>query len=229
VPSGRNALPLRVLIVSDEGMFVDLLQGAFGLSDDLIVAGAVSCPDQAVEGVVALRPDVALVAECSGQPCVATVASLRQALPDMPTILLADAGHVALLRAALLAGCSGFVTKDQSFAELVNALRAVRDGCSVLVDPKAVDQLIIEPGAERRGGDSANLSRREYDVLELLVEGCSTAQVADRLFISLNTARNHIQRVLTRLGAHSRVEAIAIATRRGLVNRDRLRAESAGP
>jgi DNA-binding NarL/FixJ family response regulator len=122
------------------------------------------------------------------------------------------------LAAALEAGCSGFVTKNGSFSELVEAIRAVRAG-QVRVPPELMTELAahLRPHTPEVGAD---LTAREREVLQLLSEGCSTDEMVGRLFLSVHTVRNHIRNVLTKLHARSRLEAVAIASRAGLLGPD---------
>jgi DNA-binding NarL/FixJ family response regulator len=210
----RGSAPPGVLVVAN-AMFAELLHGALAECDDIEVIGVVTDASEAVLRSTEISPDVAVVADFAGQPGVTIAARLLRAIPGIRVIILTNSTSDSQLRAALYAGCTGFVTKDQSFAELVQAVRAVHEGVTV-VDPKTI-KLAVAQDPRRRGSDPGRLTQRESDVLDLLARGFSTAVIADGLFISMNTARNHIQRLLTKLGAHSRIEAVAIGNRLGLI------------
>ena len=138
---------------------------------------------------------------------------LRELVPDVAMVMLSGMDDDAVLRAALVAGCTGFVTKDRATGELVDAVRAVRAGRGA-IDPAASARLA---GVQAPGRDGAGITQREHEVLVLLAEGLSTREIAQQLFISLNTARNHVQRLIAKLGAHSRLEAVAVARRNGML------------
>ena len=106
---------------------------------------------------------------------------------------------------------SAFVTKDRAAAELVDAVRAAHAGAVTLPEPT----MSLVPGWDgRRAG---RLSKREREVLVLLADGLGTEAIASAMFISRNTVRAHVQRVITKLGAHSKLEAVAVARRTGLL------------
>jgi DNA-binding NarL/FixJ family response regulator len=122
----------------------------------------------------------------------------------------------AVLRAAVVAGCAGFVTKDRSVDELVEAVRSVHAGRGA-IDPAAAARLATAP-APAAEPHRFDLTERELEVLRLLAEGFSTRSISEELFISNNTARNHVQRLIAKLGAHSRLEAVATARRSGVLD-----------
>jgi len=206
----------RVLVVDDHVMFAELLSEVLRGHDDIVVTAYVATGGEAVEAVAHDAPDVVLLDYClPGEDGIAVAARLREVAPDIGLIMLTGVGDDTVLSAALLAGCTGFVTKDRATSELVDAVRAVRDGRSA-VDPGAIARLATmrrEPTA----GDAAGLTQREREVLILLAEGATTREISARLFISLNTTRNHVQRLIGKLGAHSRLEAVAAARRTGLL------------
>ncbi len=212
----RGRAPIRVLLVDDHRMFTELMTVVLGEHPDLEVTGSAVDAAEAVERAMADPPDVAVIDyHLPGADGIAVAEQLRRVLPDVRVVMLTGHDDDSILRMAMDAGCAGFVTKDRATEDLVAAVRTVRDGNAGL-SPSAVHRLAGAPssGASRQFG----LTARELDVLRLLTEGVSTRGIAERLFISLNTARNHVQRIIRKLGAHSRLEAVAIANRAGLVN-----------
>lgn len=212
----RGHAPIRVLLVDDHRMFTELMTVVLGEHPDLEVTGSAVDAAEAVERAMADPPDVAVIDyHLPGADGIAVAEQLRRVLPDVRVVMLTGHDDDSILRMAMEAGCAGFVTKDRATKDLVAAVRTVRDGNASL-SPSAVHRLAGAPSssASRQFG----LTARELDVLRLLTEGVSTRGIAERLFISLNTARNHVQRIIRKLGAHSRLEAVAIANRAGLVN-----------
>jgi DNA-binding NarL/FixJ family response regulator len=111
------------------------------------------------------------------------------------------------------AGCTGLVSKLKAASELVRAVRAAARG-ETFLSAEAVRHL----GARRSGHSvGSDLSRREIDVLQCLADGLSNAAIAERLFLSPNTVGNHLQRIMLKLNAHSKLEALVAALRHGLV------------
>ncbi len=207
----------RVLVVDDHRMFTELLAHLLDGYDDIELIGIATTADEALAFAATNVPDVAVIDyRLPGEDGARVAARFKAAHPSVKLVMLTGFDDDEVLRSAITAGCSGFVTKDRAADDLVSAVRAVQSGAPAL-DPEAVNRLVVAPAPERRGALRA-LTRRELDVLELLVEGVSTRGIAERLFVSVNTARNHVQRVLAKLGVHSRLEAVALASREGLVN-----------
>ena len=213
-----TADPTRVLLVEDHRMFAELLCQALAEHRDLVVTGCAVDGSDALEQAAADPPDVVVLDyRLPGDDGVAVAARLRDVVPDARVLMLTghDDDHVA--HAAVAAGCAGFMTKDRATVELVDAIRAVRDG-HVVLEPERMGRLATTGGLPP-GRRPDTLTPRERQVLQLLAEGCSTRQIAERLFVSLNTARNHSQHLLRKLDAHSRLEAVAVGIRAGLVER----------
>jgi DNA-binding NarL/FixJ family response regulator len=205
----RDRAPIRILLVDDHRMFTELMTVVLGEHPDLEVLGSAVDADEALERAAADPPDVVVVDfQLPGADGIAVAQRFRRELPDVRVVMLTGRDDDALVRAAIDAGCAGFVSKDRATQELVAAVRTVRDGNAAL-PPATASRLAgsAPPSAQTRFG---------------LTDGVSTKELADRLFISLNTARNHVQRAIRKLGAHSRLEAVAIATRAGLVHPERL-------
>jgi DNA-binding NarL/FixJ family response regulator len=136
-----------------------------------------------------------------------TATAMLREDPSVKVVMLTGHADASAARAAAESGCAAFVTKDKAAKELVEVVRAAFEGRAQLPAPEV---------AGPPGGASSTLSTREREVLALLADGLATDAIADRLFISRNTVRAHVQRVITKLGAHSKLEAVAIARRHGL-------------
>jgi DNA-binding NarL/FixJ family response regulator len=206
----------RVLVVEDHQLVAESLRRALGEERDLEVVGVVDSVRASVRAVIDLRPDVVvmdyLLPDGTGNQATALI---KDALPHTEVIMLTGQGTGARLADALEAGCSGFVTKEGPFADLVRTLRAVLAG-EVLVPQHLVTGLAtpLRPRSPRLGSD---LSVRELEVLGMLADGRSTAEMVEQLHLSIHTVRNHVRNILTKLQARSRLEAVAVATRLGIV------------
>ncbi len=206
----------RVLIVDDHRMFAELVANVLARHDDISVCGVASNGDEALVAIANDAPDVVVLDYAlPGGDGVAVAREIRRVAPAVEVIMLTGLSNDEVLRAAVLAGCAGFVTKDKAVDELVAAVRSVRDGRSA-IDPEATARL-ASPAKARARRDRFDLTAREQEVLALLAEGLTTREIAESLFISNNTARNHVQRLIAKLGAHSRLGAVATARREGLV------------
>ena len=204
--SAVPASPIRVFLVEDHDMVAEALQLALDRPGGLTVVGRVRTRADAVEGTRRLRPDVVLL-------------DLRLADGDGTDVLAELAGHgarvlvitgdatPAVARRVARAGAAGLLPKSSRLDVLEAAVREVAAGGEV-----------FEAGTvERPDGPGSKLTARERQTLELLAEGASTEQIGDRLGVSRNTTRNHVQRVLEKLGARSKLEAVAVARREGLL------------
>ena len=203
-----QATAIRVVLVGDYPMLVEPLQR--WLSEDrrfaaTYVSGAT---DQIVSHCLQQRPDVAVVDHQSANGGAAVVRRLRLALPGVKLLLLVPRAEPATARIAADAGCVGVVSKEQPPGALVTAVLAATGDSTAVSRP-------LQSAAN--GYAPTRLTSREHEVLRLLADGLSTSELCAHLYVSRNTARAHVQRVITKLGAHSKLEAVAIARRAGLV------------
>ncbi|MEU4375216.1 response regulator transcription factor [Pseudonocardia alni] len=203
---------VTILLVDDHTIFAELLAEALALSGFEIL-GICGTLEQAVDVVRSSAPDVIVLDHNlplgSG---AGGVAALKSAAPGTRVLMLTAAQERGVMLEALEAGCDGFVTKRQNLAEVRRAVEAVlRDETPVSADMAGG---LVGRRPMPVGGD---LSAREGEVLQLMGAGMSNRDIADELRISVNTVRNHVQRVLIKLDAHSKLEAVAVANRLGLV------------
>ena len=212
--------PIRILLVDDHDMFTEILLGFLNAEDDLSVVGTTTRGSEAVARAEHLDPDVVLLDfDLPDQDGASVAAAIKAVRPGAQVIMLTGRTDDAALVAAIEAGCSGFLTKDKRAVELVGAVRAAHSGEAV-IGGELLGRLL--PQLHRTKDLRASLSTREREVLTLLAEGRSNRGIAEELVISVATVRNHVHRVISKLGAHSKLEAVAKATRGGLI---RLRSE----
>ena len=204
----------RVLIVDDHRMFVDSLVRLLEDEVDLDVVAVASSIAEAIHGVRVHAPEVVLLDyRLPDGDAPACIAQLRMMAPDVRVLVMTGLGDDATLAAARDAGCAGVLTKDRAARDLVEGIRAVAAGEPMAVpgtSPHAdarSDRRLVDPG----------LTPREREVLEELAAGKSTDNIAASLHISPVTVRNHVQRILPKLGARSRLEAVAFGMRLGII------------
>jgi len=201
-----------VVIIDDHQVFAGLLGEVF-VAQGLDVVGIYGTLAVGMDAVAAIAPDlVVLDHRLPGHTGASSVRTLKQRSPSTRVLMLTAANERDVLLEAMDAGCDGFVTKRQDIGEVMAAVTAVLRG-DTPISPDMVGALLgTRPGAP--GGD---LTPREAEVMELIGTGRSNKQTAHELGISVHTVRNHVQHILDKLGAHSQLEAVAIASRLGLL------------
>ena len=185
---------------------------------DLDVVAVESTVAGATDAVVRLRPDVVLMDyRLPDGDGVEATRRIRDVAPSTAVVMVTSVASENVLLGAIDAGCAAFVLKDSPMQDVIDATRAAGRG-EALIAPSLLARLL--PRLRRTAAaPPTTLTDREQQVLELLVEGLSSQAIADRLFLSMNTVRNHVQNILVKLGAHSRLEAVATAVKTGLVHR----------
>lgn len=218
-PSGAG-----LLLIDEHALFRSAMAAAFDAHPDFTVVGEADSVPAGQDALAACKPTVVLVS--TNLPGFASMAGpTAQPSDGRPAkcVAICDRPDRWTLRAVIEAGIDGFVTKDMELHRLVEAVQRVLGG-EAFVPPGMLGSLLRDLIDANRAADQAlqrfmRLTRREKEVLELLVEGCDHDAVADILGISTPTARTHAQNVITKLGVHSRLEAIALAVEHRLVER----------
>jgi DNA-binding NarL/FixJ family response regulator len=196
-------------------MFAQALQVALDGTGDIKVVGVAASIAEGVDAARATLPEVILVdyRQPDGNGIDGTRA-LKAEHPSAKVVLLTATDSDAILGRAIAAGCCGFVTEDERLEHLAAAIRAAHLGVS-LISPTLLTRLVLMPEDRTRVG--YGLTRREIEVLQLIAEGLSNTAIAARLGIRTVTVRNYVQRVLNKLFAHSKLEAVAVAVRHGVI------------
>jgi DNA-binding NarL/FixJ family response regulator len=213
-------VPLRVLICDDHPLFRQGLRRLLETVPDFEVVGEVERGDEVTAAVRKRRPDVVVLdVELPGASGVAAVAELRAAVPAIRVLMLSGFSDPTRVRAALRGGADGYVLKNAPPKELIEAIRRVAAGHSVLAPAVAeavATSLREEPEEERVRRLLASLSERELEVLRLAAEGESNAGIGKQLFISEGTVKNHMTHILRKLGVEDRTQAAILAVKHGL-------------
>ncbi len=208
---------MRVLLVEDHEMVASGISALLDAEPDLEVVQWARTGGEAIDAYFVQRPDAVLMdyalPDTTG---TAVTAQLRERDPDACVLLVT--GHEPSQRViseALDAGCAGFVSKERSVADLANAIRAAVHGAAVF--PADLLAAVTKKRTAAPGGN-AELTAREREVLDLLAQGRSTDEIQEQLFVSQHTVRNHVRAVLNKLHARTKLEAVVIAARSGLVD-----------
>jgi DNA-binding NarL/FixJ family response regulator len=205
----------RILLVDDHPVVIDGLRALLGALPEFEVVGEATDRDTAIRLAGETQPHaVVLDLRLHGSYAADTATSLKAAAPGTVVLIHTATEELEPVRAALRAGADGAVFKDGR--DLVPALRAVLGGEGGYVD----ERLTRSPRSRRRDGNRElvePLSPREYDVLCAFALGRSTRDIAQELFLAESTVRSYTKSLLTKLGAHSRIEALAAARRVSLI------------
>lgn len=211
--------PIRVFLVDDHRMFVESLTRLIEDEPDMEVVGHAGSGEEALASLDHDGHDVVVMDyQLPGRSGAVTVAAIREQLGDVKVVMLSGQDDPHAARAAAEVGCRAFVTKSVGARVLVDAVRSasVPSASVPFIDASLAASPPLPPsGAPGRRGPL--LSTRELEVLRLLDEGLGTDAIAATLFISRNTVRAHVQRVISKLGAHSKLEAVAMGRRAGLL------------
>ena len=213
------AAPVRVLIVDDHQMFASSLAHALQAEDDLLVVGQATSISDAQHQVAASAPDVVLLdhrlPDGEGTSAITALRTLR---PSAQVIMLTATTSDRVLVAAMEAGAAGFIAKTQQLDDVIAGVRAAAQGESV-VSSKLLARLL--PRLHRQSAaPGTSLTEREREIVALLARGLPNADIAAELSLSVHTVRNHVANLSAKLGAHSKLEVLAIAVRDGLVDSD---------
>jgi two-component system response regulator DesR len=198
---------IRVLIAEDQAMVRGALGALLALEDDIEVVAEVARADELVAAAMANRPDVALVdIEMPGGDGISAAAALREALPQCRSLILTTFGKPGYLRRALETGAYGFMLKDAPPEQLALAIRRTARG-----------ERVVDPGlaASALSDGVSPLTERERQVLAATDRGADLDQIAQTLFLSRGTVRNHLSNAIQKLGVRNRSEAARLAEAKG--------------
>jgi DNA-binding NarL/FixJ family response regulator len=214
---------VRVLLADDQRLVRESLATMLGLLDGIELAGTASNGEEALELAAALRPDVVLMdLRMPRLDGIEATRRLRERDPGARVIALTTFADDESVLGALRAGARGYLTKDAGAEDIRSAIFAVAEGEAILdpaVQRHVVGALAAEPEAEppRDGPDLPDgLTPREAEILGLIAEGMTNAEIAERLVVSPTTVKSHINHLFAKAGLRDRVQAVTYAYRKGL-------------
>ncbi|RKN20906.1 DNA-binding response regulator [Micromonospora musae] len=201
--------PIRVILADDELLLREAVMTLLALEDGITVLGTAATGAEAVELVRKARPDVAVLdLEMPAQDGIEAAAEIQLIAPGTRVVLLTRHARPAVLRRALDAGVSAFVTKATSVKELPSILRSVASG-GRYVDGAVATAALSE--------SNCPLTEREIDVLRESLDGATIRVIAERTHLAPGTVRNYISTAMTKLGAANRVQAARVAWSEGWI------------
>lgn len=216
-----------VLVVEDQRALASALEVAIGAQPGLECAGTAGTVEDALVLVSQRVPDVVLMdVELPGADGIEGTRRIKASHPQIRVLILTAGASHHRLAAAAGAGAAGFLAKDTAFPDIVAAIQNPAEG-KMVIEGASLTELLedLRPGERPGGGPAdtgqqpgwAQLTAREREVLALMGEGLDPQAIAGQLTMSLHTSRGHIKSILMKLGAHSQLEAVVVATRSGLL------------
>jgi len=212
--------PVRILIADDHNLFRKGLGQILEMEPGFTVVAEVGTGDEALERALVLRPDVVVLDVSMPGGGLEACARIKAAAPGMGIVILTMHEDQEYLMRAIKAGANSYLLKDMDPGDLTDAIRAAKDGRPYL-HPKLAGLALMElargdkPAA--KSSDDPGLTDRELEVLRLVGQGASNREIAERLFISEKTAKNHLTHIFEKLGVSDRTQAALYAVRQGLV------------
>ncbi|MFE1265372.1 response regulator [Streptomyces albogriseolus] len=218
--------PVKVFLLDDHEVVRRGVHDLLNDEPDITVVGEAATVEQALIRVPALRPDVAVLdVRLPDGDGVTVCRELRSKMPELACLMLTSFDDEEALLDSIMAGAAGYVLKQIQGSDLVTAVRTVARGQSLL-DASATAKLMarLRSAGEQPAEEPdvlPGLTDREREILDLIGEGLTNRQIGQRLYLAEKTVKNHISRLLSKLGVERRVQAAVIATQA----RDRMRAE----
>ncbi|NBM19628.1 response regulator [Streptomyces sp. GC420] len=212
--------PIRVFLLDDHEVVRRGVHDLLDAEPDISVVGEAGTVAQALARGPALQPDVAVLdVRLPDGDGISVCRELRSRMPGLACLMLTSFDDDDALLDAIMAGAAGYVLKQIKGSDLVAAVRTVASGQSML-DPATTARLMSslrggpaeEASADPQDEVLAGLSPREREILELIGEGLTNRQIGKRLYLSEKTVKNHISRLLAKLGVERRIQAAVLAT-----------------
>ena len=208
-------MTIRVFLLDDHEVVRMGLRELLQSEGDIEVVGDVGTARAALARIPALKPDVAILdARLPDGSGIEVCRDIRSSLPSVRAIILTSYDDDEALFAAIMAGAAGYVLKQVSGNDLLEAVRHVAAGGSLL-DPQVTERVMerLREGAPSEPEELRRLTPQERRILELVAEGLTNRQIGERLFLAEKTVKNYMSTVLAKLGLESRTQAAVLATR----------------
>ncbi len=219
--AGKSAGPqagapkkIRLFLLDDHEIVRRGLRDLFEAEDDLEVVGDVGSAQEAIRITPALRPDVAILdARLPDGSGIDVCRAIRSKNPEIKAIILTSYDDDEALFAAIMAGAAGYVLKQVRTADLVDTVRRVAAGQSLL-DPAVTARVLERVRAPQPEADElSSLTEREREILALIAEGLTNRQIGQRLYLAEKTVKNYVSSLLAKLGLERRTQAAVLASK----------------
>lgn len=204
---------ISVFLLDDHQVVREGLRHLLGAESDFEVVGEAATAGEAVEAITTLRPRVAVLdVRLPDGNGVEVCREVRSAAPDVACLMLTSFSDEEAMFGAVMAGASGYVLKEVRGSDLVNSIRKVAGGHSLL-DPRLTARILDRVLAPPTDSPSDGLTAQERRILELIAEGRTNRQIAEAMYLSEKTVKNYVSSLLAKLGMSRRTEAAVYAVR----------------
>ncbi len=227
-PSAPTTERITVFIVDDHDVVRKGLRFYLSAHPDIAIVGEAGDTQTAIEGVTEQVPDVVLMdlvlpLKPGGQPSdqggVQATRQIRQSSPRTQVVVLTSYAQDELLFSAIKAGALSYLLKDADAQTVLHAIRAASRG-EVILHPRIARRLMAEVSTPRSSQDpAAELTAREMEVLQLIAQGQSNAEIAAELVVTERTVKAHVSNLLSKLHLSDRTQAAVYAWREGLIEK----------
>ncbi len=212
---------IRVLVCDDQAVVRDGLEMSLNVDPLIEVVGLAENGAQALELAVKTKPDLILMdLKMPGMSGIQATQEIRKKFPEIKILVLTTFTDDAWVYDAVRSGADGYLLKDTPRAELIAAIKGTMAGESYInpaVGRKLLTLAAQAPDTQKSAKIEMELSQREIDVLKLIARGLNNAEIAERLYLSRGTIKNHVSSILSKLGVTDRTQAAILAVKSGIV------------
>jgi DNA-binding NarL/FixJ family response regulator len=199
---------IRVVIIEDDKILLQTYKQLIGAEEGVTVVNGYTSFEGAEKYLADDRPDIILMdIQLPGISGIEAIPFVKKQLPRTHVVMLTVFESEQQIFQALANGASGYITKDSSSQKIIDSLREVRDGGGPM--SMNIARMVIK--SFQRNVESSPLSKRETEILRMITDGKKRSEIAEELFIELETVKSHIKNIYTKLDVHSRSKAIHIA------------------
>lgn len=208
---------IKLMLVDDHAVLRDGLRNILEMEDDLKVIGEAETGEEALQKIVELQPDLIIMdINLPNRNGVEVTGIIKKRFPDIKILILTMHNHDEFFMSAVREGADGYLLKDTPSDQVVEAVRTVAKGESV-IHPSMTRKLLTLHHQKESDQEDNSLTEREKEVLLCLVEGMSNKEIANKLFISDKTVKVHVSKIFKKLNAKSRTQVVIHAIQKQLV------------
>lgn len=208
---------IKLMLVDDHAVLRDGLRNILGMQNDIEVVGEAETGLEAIQKAAELHPDLIIMdINMPNHSGVEVTGIIKKQYPEIKVLMLTMHNHDEFFMSAIREGADGYLLKDAPSEQVIEAVRAVAKGESV-IHPSMTRKLLTFHQQQRPYQEDNSLTEREMDVLLCLVEGMSNKEIANKLYISDKTVKIHVSKIFKKLNVKSRSQVVILAVQKQLV------------